>query len=266
MYAQVTNGITEDFIMPSQAYIDMEGVNYSSLKHMLAGPDVYKYYKEHKQPTSKEMMLGNLIELAVLEPANFEANVYFASKHNRATKIGKEGYARDIELAGKRIIVSPEEKLSIDRALLALSRSYYWQELLSHGLPSTQVVLQHVDAITGFKLKGCLDFLLDAPTLGPYIIDLKTTREIFNKHTIRKFHYDMQAAHYVDLYKGATGRDADFMWLTIETQIPYGCQLIAASAETLESGRAKMRECLDKLKQAEESGDWYSRYNQLTVI
>lgn len=252
--------------MPSQAYRQMEGINYSSLKHMLAGPDVYKFWKENPFPASPAMKLGELIHLAVLEPEEFEKHVYFAGKHNRATNVGKEAYARELEEAGARIMATPEEKLAIDRALLALSRSDYWKELLMHGEPQIEVAMQWLDEESGYTLKGCADFILDAPTLGPYVIDLKTSREMLNIWDVRRYHYDMQAAYYLEGYKALTGRDADFMWMVIETAEPYGCQIVSPNPDIIASGKTKMRECLNKLKQAEESGDWYSRYNQITVI
>jgi hypothetical protein len=253
--------------MPSQQYKDMEGINFSSLKYMLNGPDHYKYWQENKRPQSDAMRLGELIHLAILEPEVFAEQTYMGQKFNRTTKQGKDLYAQQLEQAGNRTIILPEDKEAIDRALLALSRCDLWQELQKSGSPKVEVAMQWEDPLTGLGLKGCADYIMESPALGGVaIIDVKTAREPITRWDIARYHYDMQAAYYLAGYRALTGVDAEFLWLLVETGEPYGCQFIAASEDTILRGKDKMNEALKKLKETMTSQDWFSRYNEITII
>lgn len=87
--------------------------------------------------------------------------------------------------------------------------------------------------LMGHPFKGRFDKLIQTPGDKPdLILDLKTIRGVANvsrdwdvrrttDRAIMDYGYFRKAALYVDLYRAATGRDANFAWLFAMSEPPY---------------------------------------------
>jgi len=112
--------------MPVSEYRDLDGINFSSLKHMAESPKSYKWHEDHPTEETAAMAFGTAFHAAVLEPDLF-AGTYIARPEglDGRTKAGKD-WAADVEAKG--FIV-----LSFDQAeqIKEMSRNFRGHPLIA---------------------------------------------------------------------------------------------------------------------------------------
>ena len=129
----------------------------------------------------------------------------------------------------------------------------------------TQVMAtaSYFDEETGVTvpLKILIDLLPAVDSIwGKALCDLKTSDSGAMKpwrSKVNKFHYDAQAALYLDVWTLANGEDrTDFLHIVQESYAPYQTELRMMSAEFIEIGRAKYQAALKKYCQCLSTHAW----------
>ena len=99
----------------------------------------------------------------------------------------------------------------------------------------------YTSIVDGVKMKCMVD--ADLPNI---ICDIKTCEDSSAdgfRRAARKFHYDLQAANYIDI----TGKGA-FIFIAVEKKAPYNIGIYQAPLSMIESGREKRQRCIEVLK------------------
>lgn len=89
--------------------------------------------------------------------------------------------------------------------------------------------------------------------------DFKTTTDCSSRAIEKKIldmGYDMQAAHYTDTWKAATGEDRDFEFWFQEKEPPFAMRVVRLTGDTLEMGRKRMRRARDIWRMCIKSDHW----------
>lgn len=107
--------------------------------------------------------------------------------------------------------------------------------------------------IDGIWCRAMIDNAPADPRLPLY--DLKTTTDASPEAVIRavcSYGYDVQAAHYLDVWKAATGEDRRFRFVFVEKEAPFGCCVVELcdqpddtseeSPDWMQNARSKARE------------------------
>jgi hypothetical protein len=116
------------------------------------------------------------------------------------------------------------------------------------------------------RMKGRTDKDISHPqTIPPCAVDLKKVQR--GQHTdtafarsIERWHYDTQAALYVDGLKTVDGIDRQFVWVVLEDGPPFDVNCVQADVETIEAGRKKYQKLLSLYAASLDTGLWPGGY------
>jgi exodeoxyribonuclease VIII len=163
-------------------------------------------------------------------------------------KTTKEGIAFKKEHQGK-IILSPADAYLIDQMMASLREHPFSASLVNGELKGkSEQSFFSTDSETGLETKARPDFILDDHSL---IIDLKTTRDASPRgfqRSVAEYRYFVQAAHYLDVVEGATGRRPEaFLFIAVEKTRPFSTSVYMADQTMIDLGKQHAREDLDNI-------------------
>lgn len=95
--------------------------------------------------------------------------------------------------------------------------------------------------------------------LGPVLVDFKTTTDAnpaVIERTVITYGYDLQAAHYLDTWRAATGETRAFVFVFQEKEPPHEVAIVALDGEAMEIGGRQAREARQLWRACLEHGDW----------
>ncbi len=239
------------------AYKKSEGVNWSSLKHLLKSPAHYRAHGLMKDSDTTSKKLGRAVHLAVLEPEKFAASVVV---WDGGTRRGKEWEAFKAANAGREILTEDEHADCLAIAA-AVRGDVHAARYLTGGAAEQSVAWTHsVPAVAGFPawsigMKGRLDYAVP----GLAVVDLKSTRdgslEGFGRE-VWKYGYHIQCAIYVDGYAAATGETLPAVILAVESAAPHVVTVYRIPDEVLAIGRETYRDLLSRLHLCRTEDRW----------
>lgn len=241
--------------LKNEEYHAHEAVGHTMLSNMLTSPLVFKYAKENPQEPTSAMQFGTAFHTALLEPERF-AEEYITLDVDRRTKTGKEAWENALN-CGKKILTAAENE-KLQGMLSNVSKCETVKNLLN--CPH-EVSFFWQDKQTGIECKSRADAL--KALNGRYIIvDIKTTvdcsAEAFARACIN-YHYDMQAAMYIDGISKELDKPCTFVFVCVEKEPPYDFNIFTASSAMLNKGNDDMRYCLGLLKNCTETGNFYGK-------
>ena len=129
-----------------------------------------------------------------------------------------------------------------------------------------------VTELDGVQCKARVDKLITPKDAPPIILDLKKVRMGCARPTefersINLYHYEEQAAFYIDAVCAETGAGhCDFIFVAIEDEYPHGISLMQLDIEAIEIGRAAYRANLARYKRAREEDKWPGYGQQVTTV
>lgn len=239
------------------AYRSWDAINQSRIKgaptalhlrHQLTAPP--------EEPTDA-MILGTLIDAALLEPARFHELVAVGPDGaTRATKAWKDWAATQ---PANKILLKPAEAEEAEATLNGMAaalREHPAASALLDAAGDSQVSMLWRDEESGLLCKGRIDRL---PTDHQVVIDLKTCRSAspwaFAKAVV-DYGYDVQAAMYLDGYAACTGDNSrQFVWVCVENTAPYAVAVYSAE-DFIEAGRRLYRRALSQIVHGRKTGQW----------
>lgn len=210
--------------------------------------------------TTPAMEFGTAVHCAVLEPQTFDATyAILPLGTDKRTKDGKAFFAA-IEAAGQ-LPISNEDWLEIQRMKATVSRLPIFQKILTLN-PQYEQSIFWVDA-NGIECKCRPDIWV--PPCAEYpnglVADLKTTKDASAKafcSSLWGYNMHLQAALYTE---GAhvhhkTAEPPPFVWLAVESDVPYAAAHYTAPAELIDYGRAEVSRLKEIYKGCLDSGIW----------
>ena len=255
-------------------YRERPEANFSNIKHLVNGTALdYHHALQNPIVPSRAMEIGTLIHAVYLEGADLNELVAIvpddAPKKPTSAQVNAKKPSEDTltaiafwekfreQTAGK-IILGVDEVATITECVKNLE-SNQWLNRFMESV-GDQVETAIYGTIEGVTCKG----LIDTHTLAPLCVgDLKCLYEVGPREFARAVndrHYDLQYALYCELMiqNGMCDVVPPWVWICQQTKQPHNLALYSASPEWFDNGRRKLTLCLDKLKRAQDSGQWES--------
>lgn len=231
-------------------YDAIDGVNYSTLKHIAKSPLQYQHALCRGFPDTPSKFRGTAAHVAVLEPSRFVKEFAVFDGPRRA---GKAWEAFQAENAGRTIL--KEDEFETAMKIRDAVRSHpVAARYLRKGI--TEAALVWDDPETGVRCKGRPDFITD----DHVIVDLKSTRDItpwsFGRDAYNMA-YHVQAAFYSDGYEQvAKFQDVRAVIIAVEQRAPHDVVVYTLDDEVIGIGRDAYRGMLARLVECEKARDW----------
>jgi hypothetical protein len=223
--------------MDFDTYFSHPGINKSKLDSIAKSPLHYwsRWIDPNFMPPAPTaaMEFGTALHTAILEPERFQAEYAQAPEINRTTKAGKEAWALAAE--GGQQLLRSDDWWAVQHMQRAIMEHPMARKILSARGASEQSIFA-VCPHTGLDLKCRVDFL----TTSGWLIDLKSTQDASMtgfQRSVANFRYHVQAAHYLNVYRLATGETPrGFAFIAIEKTAPYAVQVFEASPNLIQAG------------------------------
>lgn len=217
-----------------EAYRRDKRLNQSLLKNFLTH-DYQIAMEKINEPSTPAKELGSLvhgiIELRGAVPYNYEVSPYSDFRKKEAREWKAEKQAQGIT------IVKQDE---LDQALAMANN------VLHNSTPTLKAIINSEEskreqAFYDSEHKALLDCVSADGSIG---IDYKTTSatsiEEFTRD-VRKYHYDLQAAHYINL-----SYVIDFYFIAVSSVKPYPVWCFKCSESFIDGGQHKLDKALDR--------------------
>lgn len=234
-YSEIEYGMFDDV----DGYGAIRALNSSSLKlgdktplHIDAALNGKLRY------TKKEFDFGTEFHLMLFEPELFKKVYYISDKHlGKKTNVDKAALIRELPFNGGKTRIDLREGEIMKRMVDSLHSHKGIRELIETKGVIEQTLIWK-DSEFDVNCKGRLDKLIQ----GDFIIDLKSTKdacETYFSKDFKKFGYGLQSAFYSDGYKTLFPEHSatEFMFIVVDKQEPYRCELYGVSEKTMSKGR-----------------------------
>ena len=228
-------------------YLNIDAINWSSLKAMQVSALAYHYFKNNPAPDKPAYALGRATHTAILEPDLFDSQ-YAIFDGRRAGKKWEEFKAAHFD----RDIIKPAEYDLVQRMAEAVHAHPVAHVHLLGGVAEQTMVWK--DPPTGLKCKGRADYITDR------IVDLKTARAVdpwnFNG-AIGKYLYHGQLAFY---HHGAWAADYKIdmapLIIAVQSSAPHDVAVYSLPPEVMQAGADLFRSLLDRLSDCLRTNEW----------
>jgi exodeoxyribonuclease VIII len=235
--------------IPFEEYIQIDAVNFSTMKHISKSPLHYKHASEVPQLPTSAMRIGKAVHCAILEPDKFESDYTFWAESRR----GKDWNLFKAENSHKEILTIGE--LTTVTSMSESVRNHRCSNNLLLG-GECEVTVVWTDASTGLKCKARIDYI---DTEKEILIDLKTTKDASSQKFTRDFfnyQYHAQLAHYRKGVQSVLGGDFCAMVIAVENTAPFDVVPYKISHDALSKGISTTKEWMTKIKGCTRSDRW----------
>jgi hypothetical protein len=234
--------------MPFAEYLRVEGVNWSSLKHLERSPKHYQFERIPPPSETRAMVKGRAGHTATLEPDLYPTEYVVFPGSRRA---GKDWDLFEAENTDRTILTRREDEDA--RAIGTAVRAHpFAAKLLGNGKP--EQTIEWNDPETGIKCKGRIDFLQEEGFL-----DLKTTASIDRRRfsaTAFNLRYHAQMAFYA---RGMAALGVEWPvihMIAVESVPPYDVAVFEVMADELAIGDELVGKLLNRLAECEATKEW----------
>ena len=254
--------------MTEKEYRKYPAISRSELFKISESPEKFKYYQEHPEEPTPSLIFGQLFHAMALQPKTVKEQFIVMPSVDRRTNSGKEEFAKFIEEAQDKTVVSADMYQQCVEMCEALNRNKFVEKLLK-GEKEKSFFWE--DDLTGEPCKCRVDCLTE---LGDnlLVVDLKTTEnagtEAFMRSAI-KYGYDFQSAMYNKGVEVNTGKKPLFVFIAIEKKPPYAINILQADELFIRRGYDIFRELIGTYHQCKKTGVWWGylgAYNQINNL
>lgn len=222
----------------------------SKAKSILDSPARFKWeYIDGNREEKKAFDVGSAVHSKVLGTGYPVAVLEFDSFRTKGAQA-----ARDKARAAGQIPMLKHEMQPINAMAEAVLKNRVARKLFEReGNAEASVFAEHL----GLELRCRFDYL---PDEGGIVVDLKTTSGSASPggfaKTAADLRYHVARGHYLDVLKRATDRDAEMVFVVVETKAPYLVGVHQLSREFADMGEAEALEARDIFKQCLDTGEW----------
>lgn len=250
--------------MPAADYFAVEAMSQSGAKSILRSPMHFRVERDRPSEPTAAMQFGTAVHDGILEPAEFAARVVEAPEINRRTKDGRQEWA-DFKAANAGRIVLDTEDFARARRCIDAVRSHRMARKLLEAATDVELSLFWIDGEFGVPCKARLDAL---PLGG--ILDVKTTTDASPEEFSRSIHafgYHIQGGHYFSGCEHVLSRTPEFFALVaVESEEPHAVKCYDLEPVAIKFGQARMREALERYRDALAAGRWPGYPDTIDVI
>ena len=234
-------------------YLDVDAVNWSSLKHLQVSPKRYRWHQDNPQVDSDFMRLGRATHAAVFEPDRFLSDFVawtgkkrggkawktFQDEHAHQTILTLSAMERATAI-GEAVRTHPEVRILLESPSNEYEREIVWTDLA-----------------TQLKCKAKLDCVIPFRKM---FLDLKTDSKGINlfsfSRTMNRMGYAHQMRWYQRGLREVTGEDYSPILVPVESFPPFDAAVYDLGQESIEVADAEIDELLATLVNCIESGQW----------
>lgn len=241
-----------------EAYRAEKAVSRSDLLLIERSPAYYQFRKNQPEQTTPALRLGTAVHSRILTPETFQTH-YFAAPMipPRTTKAGKDAWAKIVEEANGREILTADEAEIVEGIAASVQADPLASALFSHG--HAEVTIEWVDEITGETCKARPDYIRRTDDVV-IVTDLKTTRDAstegFTKEAFN-LGYPLQAYMYCHAIYRAFGKPVKFYFVAVEKDPPFAVNVFSIDDVFVRYGEERFRELLGIYHECKDSGNWY---------
>lgn len=255
---------------PAAYHADRTALSSSIARTLLSKSPAHARWEMDNPRDSKAFDIGRAAHRRVLGRGDDYAvcpEEYLASNGAMSTKAAKE-WAEDCRARGVTPI-KVEEAAAVERMALAVSEYLAACEV---KIDPTDSELAAFGEVGGVQCRAMID---NAPAGADWLLDLKTTTDASPESCIRAicaYGYDVQAAHYLETWKAATGEDRRFLFCFVEKEAPHGCSVVelyddpAHEADWLLDAKSKTAEARRIWSACRRTGVWPSYPAGIAVV
>ena len=245
--------------MTEAEYNNAEVIRRSDLWKMNDSPEKFKWFMENPVEKTPAMTFGAACHKWILEAKYWGSDYVIAPNVDRRTKAGKEEWEQFLEDSAGKEVVSQDDFDTMDDMANVLMSNEIASELL-YSDRQVEVPIFWTDPETKERCKAKLDVLKQID--GRYVIvDYKTAQYAdtrrFNSE-VWKLGYYYQAGMYAEGLQISAGLEylPRFVFVVQEKKAPYSVNAVEVDWETMNAGRAKFHELLQRYHECKEVDIW----------
>lgn len=189
--------------------------NASTLNEVLKGASYFLNRKRKEAPKSDALFFGSIFHKIFLTEMTLEQ--------------------------GLEAVKTPAKRALLENLSQSLEALEFWRDL-KRGFYGP-LILEEAGTTRDFKIKPDVR----CPQTG-LILDLKTTTDVNQfQWSAKKFGYDLQAAHYLDVAHQIDGKEyRDFIFVVIDKSYPFQVKLFNLDEETKARGLEKRNQAFSQ--------------------
>jgi len=226
-----------------------------------------KYAMDEDDGASEALSIGDALHKAVLEPHAFD-------NHFDDFYMFSPTKGLDTKAACEARLMNPDKILLNEDMVEKIKRmrdAVYRHKLASHLLEKCEqrelsgvAPDKDLGIVRKIRIDACQGIGTPGEEWSPYLIDIKTTRNIVDFHRdIRQFAYDIQAAFYLDTDAMITGKPRQsFIFIAVSNTPPYCARVYGLVPEQIEKARVIYGRRLTALATAFLEQSWEAYENE----
>ncbi|WP_313349113.1 PD-(D/E)XK nuclease-like domain-containing protein [Paracoccus sp. (in: a-proteobacteria)] len=175
------------------------------------------------------------------------------AKNGAASTTAAKEWAEEIRARGMTPVKSDEYEVVNDMAAEIMARLAF----MGIAFPPARSELTVIAEIDGVMCRAMIDHAPEDPRQPLW--DLKTTTDASPDAVMRAimaYGYDIQAAHYCEVWKAATGEDRTFRFVFVEKEAPNECCVVQLGGDTMLMGRKRTARARDMWRHCVTTGQW----------
>lgn len=236
-----------------------ESISSTEAKRIITAPAVFRYYRDHAQPTTTAFDLGHVAHSLVLGTG---LNIYVHRHESLRTKAARDDVQAHRD-AGE-VPISRSDYMEVRGMAAAVLTHPVAGPLLEDGTPEQS--LYAVDGPTGVWMRGRVDWATHSTRT---LIDLKTTvsadPDEWGRNVLR-YGYALQREWYRSMWQALTGDHSTFLHILVEKQPPHLVSVIELDAEWEAIGGLQMRQALDTYARCLDTDEWPGYPADVTLL
>lgn len=210
---------------------------------------------DHEGKDSKAFDIGRAAHRAVLgKGGDFVAypEELLAANGAASTKAAKD-WADQVRANGMTPVKADEAEAVNDMAGEIMGRLAF----MDITFPPARSELTAIAQIDGIWCRAMIDHAPEDPRHPLW--DIKTTMDASPQAVMRSvmsYGYDIQAAHYCDVWKAATGEDRKFRFVFVEKEAPHECCVVELGGDSMVMARKRARRAREMWAHCMTTGQW----------
>ena len=175
------------------------------------------------------------------------------AKNGAASTGAAKEWAEEMRFRGMTLLKQDEVAAVNDMAAEVMGRLAFMET----AFPPSRSELTAVAEIDGVMCRAMIDHAPEDP-LQP-LWDLKTTVDASPeavRRSIMAYGYDIQAAHYTEVWKAATGEDRAFQFVFVEKDAPHECCVVRLGGDSMVMARKRTARAREMWRHCLTTGQW----------
>jgi exodeoxyribonuclease VIII len=247
-----------------ESYLNkIEYVSDDDLILFLKSPRAYFFSKNNVDLNNNKLQLSiaSAVNDYIVGQDLFDVNYIVSEKFDKRTKLGKEAFARFLDFANGKTILSEDEMMMIQQMSISVKMNSDFIELFDNS--ECEISCYTTDEITGLKIKLRPDVLSDEKNT---VVDLRSCLESSPSKfecDVNEYSYSLSAAFYLDFLE-----KKDYVFAAVEKKPPYQTSLFLLDDSLIKEGRKEYRMALDLLNWSNSNNFWcdYIEFDMLKSI